>query len=390
MAIVTFLLVAAQLFQSCKKVKKENTVLNNTNGGDTLGRSIQLWGVTTTGGINDSGMLFKINGDGSGFDSFYSFNLASGCAPWGTLCKAGNGKLYGTTTGGGANGSGTVFSFDPMSNAFKKILDFDVLVNWINPMDCHLVLASNGKIYGAGFQFIFCIDPSNDAFTVLYKNIVMSETFGNVILGDNNNLYGTVSGGNNSVSDYIGVFSFDLASNTIDYLCQVGVSQGFEPVGNMRKATDGNLYGVTMRGGVNDDGVLFKFSPADNTYTKLLDFSPSIGSAPAIGTNIEEYNGKLFGVTYAGGKSSGGVLYSYTLLGGSFAQERSFGKSGDDFVSPRSLLLTKRKLMFLSGGGIDGDALIRYNPSDNTFKTIYTFPNRQPKYTLMSGSLIEY
>ena len=174
---------------SCNKTKKQTTISPNpTTTSDTLGSSIELWGATTTGGLYDSGMIFKINGDGSGFDSFYSFSSVGGLSPHCTFCKAGNGKLYGTTLIGGAFGQGTVFSFDPVTKAFKKLTDFTPLVNGSAAVDCHLSLASNGKIYGANFQYIFCIDPATDQFTVLYKDTVSGETLTNVIVGDKNNL----------------------------------------------------------------------------------------------------------------------------------------------------------------------------------------------------------
>ena len=42
-----------------------------------------------------------------------SFNRSNGAAPYAPLTPAGNGKFYGTTVAGGANGEGAIFEFDP-------------------------------------------------------------------------------------------------------------------------------------------------------------------------------------------------------------------------------------------------------------------------------------
>src|SRR6185369_13345888 len=61
--------------------------------------------------------IFKINTDGSGFATLYTFapiygnyqtNL-NGAFPWADMSRAGN-LLYGTTAGGGIWGNGTIFS----------------------------------------------------------------------------------------------------------------------------------------------------------------------------------------------------------------------------------------------------------------------------------------
>ncbi len=72
-----------------------------------------LYGTTPGGGANSGGTVFKITPSGT-LTTLYSFCAQSGCAdgqsPTATLVQATNGYLYGTTSGGGANGDGTVFA----------------------------------------------------------------------------------------------------------------------------------------------------------------------------------------------------------------------------------------------------------------------------------------
>ena len=68
-----------------------------------------LYGMTEQGGLAGFGNIFSINLDGSDFKNLFSFNIADGAYPVGTLILNGS-TLYGTTQEGGANNVGTVFA----------------------------------------------------------------------------------------------------------------------------------------------------------------------------------------------------------------------------------------------------------------------------------------
>ena len=53
-------------------------------------------------------MVFAMNPDGSGFTPLHNFKHGEGSSLYSTLLLAGN-TFYGTTIGGGSNGTGTVF-----------------------------------------------------------------------------------------------------------------------------------------------------------------------------------------------------------------------------------------------------------------------------------------
>src|SRR5258706_13359685 len=56
-------------------------------------------------------------------------------------------KLWGMTSGGGANGSGVIFQYDPTTGTYIDKFDFDGTANGRRPKGS-LTLASNGKFYG--------------------------------------------------------------------------------------------------------------------------------------------------------------------------------------------------------------------------------------------------
>jgi uncharacterized repeat protein (TIGR03803 family) len=81
------------------------------HAGVVQGGDGSLYGTTTEGGTNSTGTVFKINPDGTGFTTLHTFAAggSDGAVPEAGLILVGN-TLYGTTFGGGTNGFGTVFS----------------------------------------------------------------------------------------------------------------------------------------------------------------------------------------------------------------------------------------------------------------------------------------
>ena len=87
-------------------------------------------------------------------------------------------------------------------------------------------------------------------------------------------------------------------------------SGAFPEYGALTKAANGQLYGMTSRGGQFGAGVLFEYDPLNNAYTKKKDFNGYDGANP-FGT-LTEFNGKLYGLT-SGDMFWGGVnsLFEY-------------------------------------------------------------------------------
>jgi uncharacterized repeat protein (TIGR03803 family) len=82
-----------------------------------------LFGTAYAGGTNDSGAIFSIATNGTGFTTFYNFSQvaydgstgantnADGAYPYGSLVPWSTNILFGTAGGGGSDGQGTVFAF---------------------------------------------------------------------------------------------------------------------------------------------------------------------------------------------------------------------------------------------------------------------------------------
>ncbi|MDF2436500.1 MAG: hypothetical protein K0Q95_876 [Bacteroidota bacterium] len=85
----------------------------STNGSTPIGSLISdgtyLYGMTARGGSLDSGTVFKVKTDGTGYIKLIDFTgPVNGSYPYGTLYNSGS-YLYGMTSMGGTNGLGTIF-----------------------------------------------------------------------------------------------------------------------------------------------------------------------------------------------------------------------------------------------------------------------------------------
>jgi uncharacterized repeat protein (TIGR03803 family) len=211
-----------------------------------------LYGTTSGGGNDGGGTISKFIPATNNLTVAKSFDSFA-ARPTGSLIQAHNGKLYGMTHGGGTSDRGVIFSFDPSSSTFTKLKDFD----WTNGAYPRggLVQASNGKLYGM-------------------------TTYG-----------GSISAGV--------IFSFDPSSSTYTKLKDFDGTNGGDPYGSLMQASDGKLYGMAG-GGSNGVGVIFSFDPSSSTFTKLKDFDETNGSFPT-GSLIQASDGKLYGMTNSGG-----------------------------------------------------------------------------------------
>ena len=83
-----------------------------------------LFGTTEYGGSGYDGTVFSINTDGSGYQILQSFTTDSGGQQPVTGLTLVGSTLYGTTSFGGAGRGGTVFSMNPDGSGFQVVYSF--------------------------------------------------------------------------------------------------------------------------------------------------------------------------------------------------------------------------------------------------------------------------
>lgn len=336
----------------------------------------KLWGLSTYGGPDGLGAIFRANADGTGvvFEKNFEFENP-GKEPYGDLVLAGNGKLYGMTSIGGPEGYGILFEYDPATNSYTKQFEFSSASG--NSPRGSLTLGSNNKLYGmtveggaSNFGVLFSFDPATGIYSKIieFNGTNGKYPFGSVTVGSNGKIYGMTSAGGTSNTGVL--FEFDPVAVIYNTMFSFTGANGLIPYGSLALGGNGKLYGVTEAGGATGYGVIFEYDPATSIYAKKYDFnSGNNGSLPYEGLTLGS-NNKLYGMTKDGGTNGSGVLYEFDPAGaGTYTKKLDF--SGTNGVMPfgRMALGSNNKLygMTEQGGTGSKGVLFEYDPATNTY-----------------------
>lgn len=324
-----------------------------------------LFGTTTGGGSSNlGGVVFEFSPPGPGQlhwqeKVLHRFCSAGGNCPDGKTPLAGviadpSGNLYGTTKyGGGALGAGIVYELvRPTSGT---VWTLRVLHRFCqaggNCVDgkwpaVGLVRDSLGHLYGTtifggdandhGVAFeLIPASGGNWTYKVIYRFCAApgcpdGQQSSGLTLGSDGNLYGAaMQGGLAPNAGLVYRFVPTNAARTswnqevLYRFCPGGYppcSDGSHPVTNVTRSASGQLFGMTMQGGKNDHGVVYRLTPpaSGTTYTaKVLHTFCELGGTCTDGSvggasnaTLLVKSGKIYGTTHDGGNiSNTGVLF---------------------------------------------------------------------------------
>jgi uncharacterized repeat protein (TIGR03803 family) len=234
------------------------------------------------------------SGDGSAPASttIYAFGGPSspagdGAEPKGSLTLitvAGKPVLFGRTAIGGSNGCGIIFSVNPDGSNYQVLYRF-------------------GGADGC--------DPRHDAMTLDANNERLYSTTLGLNQANNNQSYGNQ-----------GQILYFLPGSPIPTPVPTshvfsGMPDGAQQHSSFSIDPDtGILYGMSGRGGANDEGLLYAVSPSGGAFVPLHDFTKAEGDNPH--GRIVLDNSVLYGIarsngTLATGASGYGAVFAYTL-----------------------------------------------------------------------------
>ena len=224
------------------------------------------------------GTVFSIDLKTGTETTVYSFcsqgggSCTDGMWPYASLIDV-NGTLYGTTLEGGAYGYGEVFSLDPTTGAETVVYSFcsdkgscsdgyDPSANLIDVNGTLYGTTSGGGANGDGE--VFAVDPATGVEMVLYsfcgqQNCTDGSQPAEGVIDANGTLYGTtyVGGADNGGT----VFSLNPTTGAeqvvYSFCSQQNCTDGQNPYGSPIYAK-GKLYGTTVQGGTNNNGTVFE------------------------------------------------------------------------------------------------------------------------------------
>ena len=278
----------------------------------------ELYGTAIYGGTYNNGTIFKIAPVGGAFTVLYTFSLSGitdGSRPFAGLTYGSDGYLYGVTEQGGANNTGTIFKISPTTGAFSVVMSFAALdsshdnATGATPQGA-LIQGSDGYFYGTasgggthGWGTVFKFLPSPLTFVTLHNfNITDGEQPASGLIKSNTTgtFYGVAGGGT-----ALGVVYKITSTGTYTKLCNLNESPFSSPV----LAIDGNIYGSALSGGANGAGAIYKVTTG-GTQTNLYSF-PGAGGMPA-GALIQGPSGAFYGTTLSDGVYGYGSVFEYT------------------------------------------------------------------------------
>ncbi len=320
---------------NCTDGQYPGALIQATNG--------NLYGTTIDGGTNNAGTAFTLATgaqETGALTTLHSFcsqpNCTDGVNP-GALIQANNGEFYGTTqSGGGAGAFGTVFTLAP-----RGTLTSPYTFSCSNPDgECKdgitptgpLLQASTGVIYGtteargpntqgAGSVFEFIPGRTLKTLYSFVRDRGVHYPNGGLIEATDGNLYGTTGGNPELESADVGIV-FRLTPSgkmtTLYTFCsQSNCLDGQHP-GPLIQASDGNFYGTTNKGGVENLGTIFRMTP-DGTLTTLYSFCTSGPECPdgarPYGALLQAADGNFYGTTYGTAGVPGNVFMLNIGLG---------------------------------------------------------------------------
>jgi uncharacterized repeat protein (TIGR03803 family) len=212
---------------------------------------------------------------------------------------------------------------------------------------------------------------------------------GGLIRGVDGNFYGTTTGG--GVNDLGAVYRMTPAGAVTLVHSMAGV-EAATPFGELVLGADGNFYGTTALGGTgvfDGKGVVYRVTPS-GALTTLHVFTGADGQHPETGLLLAA-DGNFYGTATGGGATGNGTVFRISASG-TFTVLHSF--TGSDGGFPLGALIAGSDGNFygttVNGGSANGGTVYRISPS-GTFSSLHSFTfaaqdGNDPRGALVLGS----
>jgi uncharacterized repeat protein (TIGR03803 family) len=300
---------------------------NGANGGGTLNGDLiedssgNIFGTTVYGGpgytdpYSGYGTVFEVQRGTGTIITLASFNGSNGANPYGSLAEDNNGNCFGTTGSGGANNYGVVFEVPKGSGAVTVLASFNG-TNGVSPLG-GLVEDGSGNLFGttsgggpSGKGTVFEMLKGSGTITTLatFNGSNGQFPYGTLVLDSSGNLFGTTSQLANASGG--SVFEVVNGSSTITTLATFDGTDRAHPYGSLLLDASGNLFGTTNDGGASGAGTVFEVAKNSGAITTLGSFNNllTIGQNPQGGLVLDS-GGNLFGSTVNGGVFRYGTVF---------------------------------------------------------------------------------
>jgi uncharacterized repeat protein (TIGR03803 family) len=284
-----------------------------------------LFGLMFSGGANHLGTIVEFPAGGGPEVELANFTVATGASnPGGRLLVDASGNLFGTTLSGGDHGSGTVFELKTGTHTPTVLTSFG---SGIVPSGSgNLVEDAAGDLFGTTTSSVFEVKKTGAnsyAAPVSLVPFPVGTQIGTLTIDSKGDIFGTtVTGGENDDGTV-----FEIEKTPTGYASTPTTLASFTPADgklslNRPKTlivdANGDLFGTTDPSAQNSGGVVFEIVRTSTGYESV----PTIVSNFAglgdgsLGANVvADANGNLFGTTQAGGVNNKGSAFEITGSG---------------------------------------------------------------------------
>jgi uncharacterized repeat protein (TIGR03803 family) len=308
-----------------------------------------LYGTTQGGGASASGTIFKIQTDGTGFQALYTFSVLSGCFPCtnsdganprGSLVLSDN-TLYGTASQGGLSGNGTVFRVNTDGTGFTNLHSF-------SPQSSPDTFRTN-----------------SDGFYPNAGLILSGQTLFGTADGGGSSGKGTIFKLNTNGSDFTTIYHFLAGGGFFN-------TDGAFPLAAL--TLSGNtLYGTTGAGGNENRGTVFRINLDGTGYTNLYSLSTEKGSGPNAGLILS--GNTLYGEGTQGGNFGAGTIFKLNTDGTDFTKMYDFTGTNDGSLPGSTLFLSGDNLYGSApyGGQANNGVIFKIHTNGSNFTVLHHF-----------------
>lgn len=326
--------------------------LDGVNGYGPLALDTNGWlyGCTFGGAISNAGVVFKLRTNGADYTVLRRLTPATdGSTPLGGIALLSDGRLYGTCSIGGSNNSGTVFRMERDGTGFTVLKHFPSFGDCRTPQG-EVLEGSDGKLYGTTFTGggfgrggLYKMNTDGTGYQILYgfKNDGVDGGFpsgGLVELGGL--LYGTTESGGTTNKGTI--FRIEKSGTNYLKLRDLGgvVGGSANPVGTLRAdSTRRWLYGTTYAGGYSNLGTVFRLHTNNVSFNILKRFDNLNDPTEPRAGLVEAADGTFIGASRFGGGLNQGAVFRVNPNTLDHQVLHHFGTALGDGMRSRSSLL---------------------------------------------------
>lgn len=319
-------------------------------------KPLELWGVSSDGGQYNAGTIFKTDSEGKNISIEHTFFGHTGHCAYGKLLLGKNGKLYGLTRKGGFYGFGVLFEYDPKTDVYEALMDFNRKGE--GEVYTNIALSDSGKIYGlvgtipdSTFYYLrfrpddlnntrhrisslFEYDLKQKQYNKVYTSSSESRLYhiyqSEIMSSYKNKVYGNFGGYFDCEAGK--VYDYDSLKSDKDW--ENNYQQALLNYGLKVKNKTGDIFSVWQPdkfewamsigaynyfkcyGNLNrksSRGAMIVWNSKTGKSYPVFFKTDSIGRNP--GKYLAEANGNAYGITTFGGKYGNGVLFSYSPKG---------------------------------------------------------------------------